>query len=112
VSDSELQGGTTLYSTQRPGSALSERYVLPYRIQDNPDDEESASDKRQVHSTARLDSARGASPACGAWRSPLRGPVTSYAPIRNGVWWQCSPNYVSAIMADFLRSVGVNATAH
>lgn len=33
-------------------------------------------------------------------------------PIRNGAWWEVQPNQVSVDTAVFLRSIGVNATAH
>lgn len=33
-------------------------------------------------------------------------------PIRNGAWWEVQPNQVSVDTAAYLRSVGVNATAH
>lgn len=33
-------------------------------------------------------------------------------PIRNGRWWDLSPHYISSCVGQYLRSVGVNATAH
>lgn len=33
-------------------------------------------------------------------------------PVTGGLWWSCSPKQVSRYTNEFLRSVGVNATAH
>lgn len=33
-------------------------------------------------------------------------------PIRNGLWWDCTPRHVSILVGAHLRAVGVNATAH
>lgn len=33
-------------------------------------------------------------------------------PARDGAWWDCSPRHVSSSVGAYLRSVGVNATAH
>jgi integrase/recombinase XerD len=36
----------------------------------------------------------------------------SYVPIRGDAWWEVKPQYVSTTIAEYLRSVGANATAH
>lgn len=33
-------------------------------------------------------------------------------PIRDGLWWTCNPTTVSAQTSTFLRSIGIDATAH
>lgn len=33
-------------------------------------------------------------------------------PVRNGLWWDCTPRHVSSMVGLHLRAVGVNATAH
>ena len=33
-------------------------------------------------------------------------------PARDGLWWDCSPHYISSSVSGYLHSVGVSATAH
>lgn len=33
-------------------------------------------------------------------------------PIRNGLWWDCSPRHVSVTTNTYLRSLGITSTAH
>jgi integrase/recombinase XerD len=39
-------------------------------------------------------------------------PALMALPIRDGKWWDCSARHVSSQVGVYLRSVGVNATAH
>lgn len=43
---------------------------------------------------------------------PLVAEALANLPIRDGAWWSCSRQTISTSVSQYLRSVGVNATAH